>query len=263
MQNTQNKTSFQSFFNKAEFADILATVYDKTTGTEAQYHMHQMIVCNSSDHFKNLCASAPVDELGCKLLSFDTTSRAFEIIGRWVYGNKDVGTGSDTRAIEEALEFANSAGMEDVRVGLLNQFLELKSQLMSNTVDGYRAVGLDAQWNIFEEICEHSLPRDINTVANFVAVNLPGVSPSPTWLGQLSAGSNDGFMAAILIAKHTNGDYLQGSGVSLNFDKLHYPHAQFSELSAIYVGPGPQHTNNIMSKLYENWSRSQTNENLA
>ncbi|EGX46034.1 hypothetical protein AOL_s00110g198 [Orbilia oligospora ATCC 24927] len=168
--------------------------------------MHQIIVCNSSDYFKSLCAGAPADELGCKLLSFDTTPRAFEVIGLWVYGDQDLENHRDTKAIEEALVYTESVGMEDLRVELLEGFMKLKLQITCNTANGYRmapeSLTSEAQWNIFEEICEHSLPRDLSTVGVFVAGNLPGVNPSPTWLRQLSTESKNGFMAAALIEQN-------------------------------------------------------------
>ncbi|KAF3278821.1 hypothetical protein TWF970_004365 [Orbilia oligospora] len=197
LKSTKDKNFFKNLFNDPEFSDIIATVHNQADNTHVQYYMHQMIVCNSSAHFQQLCSSAPADENGCKLLSFNIIPEAFELIGRWAYNNTDFLQRNDIRAIKEALVYADSAGMEDFRQALLQYFLSSKAKLcycINGLYDNYAG-----QWQLFEDICELGLPRDRDMLNRFVKCYIPRATPSSAWLQELSIESKNGLMAAILL----------------------------------------------------------------
>ncbi|KAF3228549.1 hypothetical protein TWF192_004229 [Orbilia oligospora] len=175
MKSTKDTNFFKNLFNDPEFFDIIATVHNQTDDTHVQYYMHQMIVCNSSAHFKQLCSSAPADGNGYRLLSFNTTPGAFELI---------------------------SPGMEDFRLALLQYFLSSKAKSCYSINGQYE--GYTGQWQLFKEISELGLPRDRDTLSRFVKYYIPGVTPPSAWLQKLSSESKNGLMAAILLDKKGN-----------------------------------------------------------
>ncbi|KAF3189120.1 hypothetical protein TWF788_011241 [Orbilia oligospora] len=209
MKSTKDTKFFKNLFNDPEFSDIIATVHNQTDNTQVQYYMHQMMVCNSSAHFKQLCSSAPVDENGCKLLSFNTTPGAFELIGRWVYKNTDFPQCNDIKVIKEALVYADSAGVEDFRLALLKHFLRSKAGLYYSVSGQYESHS--GSWRLFKDISELGLPRDRDTLSRFVRYYIPGVTPSSAWLQELSTESKNGLMAAILLDGKGSGNFFGGN----------------------------------------------------
>ncbi|KAK6495161.1 hypothetical protein TWF481_003189 [Arthrobotrys musiformis] len=207
MGSTQNENSFKDLFNKQDFADVLAVVRNPHNGSHTQYYMHQIIVCNSCDHFKALCASAPTDG-AYKVLSFSTTPRAFELIAQWVYRNKKLET-DDMDAVTEALEYADGADMEDLRVGLLKRFLQVK-------LEAILQADSDSHWQIFGEVCQYALPRDRDFLVNCVKFlrrnNVRIVAPE-SWLQDLSECSrlDAGLVAAVLIEDHQKPSIFYGA----------------------------------------------------
>ncbi|KAK6347519.1 hypothetical protein TWF718_005360 [Orbilia javanica] len=200
-------------FNGPSFADIIASVYNRVDDTHTQYYMHQVIVCNLSDHFRQLCINAPADESGYKLLTFDTTPSAFELIAEWVYGKKVLDRKSPSNnigTIQEAIVYATKFEMEDLRVALLDRLLNSEPQ---NPYDTSSPLA----WQRFKDACKYGIPKDRERLTSFVQSNLPGISPPTQWLQELATESKNGLLTAILLSSYSddigdnNSNYTTGS----------------------------------------------------
>ncbi|KAK6495159.1 hypothetical protein TWF481_003187 [Arthrobotrys musiformis] len=246
MENIGSKDSFVDAFDNDEFADIMATVTNPSDGTRTHYCMHQVIICNSSDYFRFLCAEAESDGR-YKHLSFKMTPKAFELVARWFYGNRNL-TAGDMGAVKGALDFANTAGMEELRVSLLALFLQAKSKALTPAQAG--APGAD--WKLFEEVCDHALPKDRDVIAEFVKGAIPELRASNEWVQELCTSSKPGFMASILIGKYQLTDPCKISGRSISKSTSYNPYIP-SQPASGYKTEGSSLARGLLSSGLAGW----------
>ncbi|EGX46031.1 hypothetical protein AOL_s00110g195 [Orbilia oligospora ATCC 24927] len=208
MAESENNISYQKYFNNADYADILVTL--GFTAPKISFPMHQIIVYTTSEYFKQLCDEKETSETGTKLLSFDMSLEAFQIIAAWVYGYGEESFKSqiDTQVIREALsglgasDMTQSQEMEDLRVGLVKHLFRLELNIVASGNGGSRT-----KLEVLEDICEFSVHYDRNMLKNLVKQNIPGLRASEQWLNDLHLKPSAAAVlaASVLIDIHQQG----------------------------------------------------------
>ncbi|KAK6495160.1 hypothetical protein TWF481_003188 [Arthrobotrys musiformis] len=202
MESSQNTNSFKAYFNNPQYSDIIIYAGE---GNEEEipnsYHLHQIIVCNSSEHLKITCSSAPTDAAGRKILTVYTTAPAFELVFRWMYGERDLTMCKDVLVLSDALGYVyetfNASEMEDLRLALLEHLIraKLEQKCCGAPTDP------QAQWKVLSDACVYADPGDYKFVAGILKAQIPEIQASPSWLGELASESDKGVLAAGLIYK--------------------------------------------------------------
>ncbi|KAK6519031.1 hypothetical protein TWF281_003720 [Arthrobotrys megalospora] len=201
MSGVQGGNGFAKHFNNPDYADIIATVDNIADDTSVQYYMHQFIVCTESEQFKSLCSAATADKQGRKLISFSTTPAAFELMARWVYGDRTFDICDDVNVIHIALNDALDSEMEDFRVALLKRLIVLKEREVEAQLPFLNRLP-ETRWKILEDTCERALARDRSLLTEFVQRAIPDIRVSAAWLDDLAAESEMGRIAAVLLEKY-------------------------------------------------------------
>ncbi|RVD89365.1 uncharacterized protein DFL_000377 [Arthrobotrys flagrans] len=197
-----NQISYQQFFKNPDFADIIVTV-GRTT-PKVEFLMHQIIVCTTSEYFKWSCDSAETNENGSKLLYFEISKEAFEVIAAWVYGyGENSFEQTDTQVIREILthltdyDMHECQEMETLRVALLKHLFQLGlSTIASGTNDP------QAKFDVLERVCDFSSPQDLNMLMDLVRNKIPKVRVSAKYLGDLALGYRAGLAASVLLGAY-------------------------------------------------------------